>query len=102
MKTNLVQFTSFYNRHYQSDYGFKSAQWLFKTLETIAAGSSSNITVEKFEHEKWKQFSIIVKFHGSDSNSVIVSAHQDSTAGYFGKYQRAPGADDDGTILFIF
>ncbi|KAF9125411.1 Leucine aminopeptidase 1, partial [Mortierella sp. 14UC] len=62
-----------------------------------------------FQH-KWDQFSIIVRFEGTDdtlsNQPVIVGAHQDSVNGWNPLWGRSPGADDDGsgtvTILEVF
>ncbi|RKP19125.1 putative aminopeptidase [Rozella allomycis CSF55] len=100
MENNLKKFTSFFNRHYKSDSGLEASKWLFNEIETmIKVSNATHISAHKFHHDKWKQFSIIVKFDGvkTDQETVILSAHLDSTAGFFGAYNRAPGADDDGS-----
>jgi len=67
------------------------------TDENASPSLRPYITIEEFEHS-WGQNSIIARINGSsqtDDRIVILGAHQDSTNFLF--FQRAPGADDDGS-----
>ncbi|THV03282.1 Zn-dependent exopeptidase [Dendrothele bispora CBS 962.96] len=101
-RENLEKFTSFRTRHYRSDTGKQSQQWLLSKISEITATYASEsiknrIQFHEFSHP-WGQNSIIVKIQGSsttDNGIVIISAHQDSTNLW--PFLPAPGADDDGS-----
>ncbi|KAG0264632.1 Leucine aminopeptidase 1 [Linnemannia exigua] len=111
MEVALTEFTSFHNRYYRSKTGLQSAQWLYKQISDLIEESTtdSDVSIRKFQH-KWDQFSIIVRFEGTDetlsNQPVIVGAHQDSVNGWNPLWGRSPGADDDGsgtvTTLEVF
>ncbi|KAF9981943.1 Leucine aminopeptidase 1 [Mortierella antarctica] len=112
MKVALTKFTSFRTRYYKSEHGVASAKWLHKQISDLIENSNgvSDISLRKFKHENWDQFSIIARFEGRDDSlanaPVIVGAHQDSINAWFPSLARSPGADDDGsgtvTILEVF
>ncbi|KAG0255046.1 Leucine aminopeptidase 1 [Mortierella polycephala] len=112
MEVALTTFTSFHTRYYKSSSGFESAQWLYKQASDLIEESDadSDVSIRKFKHEKWNQFSIIVRFEGKNATltnqPVIVGAHQDSVNMWLPQWGRSPGADDDGsgtvTILEVF
>ncbi|KAG0209053.1 Leucine aminopeptidase 1 [Mortierella sp. GBA30] len=112
MEVALTKFTSFQTRYYKSKSGVQSAEWLYNQVKDLIDRSpqNSNISLRKFKHDKWDQFSIIARFEGSDSSMsnspVVVGAHQDSINGRSPASGRSPGADDDGsgtvTILEVF
>ncbi|KAF9571419.1 Leucine aminopeptidase 1 [Mortierella alpina] len=112
MKVALTKFTSFKTRYYKSEQGVESAKWLHKQISDLIESSNgvSDISLRKFKHEYWDQFSIIARFEGRDDSlanaPVIVGAHQDSINAWFPSTARSPGADDDGsgtvTILEVF
>jgi len=101
-REHLEKFTSFFTRHYRSESGRESQQWLLSkvkeiTDENAAPSLRPHITVEEFKHS-WGQNSIVARINGSssaDNRIVIVGAHQDSTSLF--PWGRAPGADDDGS-----
>ncbi|KAK3834112.1 MAG: hypothetical protein J3R72DRAFT_452662 [Linnemannia gamsii] len=111
MEVALKEFTSFHNRYYMSKTGLQSAQWLYKQISDLIeeSDSDSDVSIRKFQH-KWDQFSIIVRFEGTDetlsNQPAIVGAHQDSVNGWDPLWGRSPGADDDGsgtvTTLEVF
>ena len=97
MKANLDTLTAFHNRFFQSSTGVQAAQWVFDTLTGIAAGKPG-ITVTKFIHTSWVQFSVIVKIPGTKSGPVtILGCHLDSINQKDRMNGRAPGADDVGS-----
>jgi leucyl aminopeptidase len=104
MRTNLLTLEAFHNRHYQSQTGVESANWIYNNLLSIAS-TNPLISVSKFNNT-WVQHSVIAKFQGSNPSLpiIVIGAHQDSIAG--GVNGRAPGADDNGsgsvTILEVF
>lgn len=100
MYDNLAKFTSFFTRYYKSDYGYESAQWLSSKIHNITEVLPENVvTIEHYDHKKWKQFSIIVKIHGvtTPENIIVMGSHQDSMNLIFPSLMAAPGADDDGS-----
>ncbi|KAF9097874.1 Leucine aminopeptidase 1 [Mortierella sp. AD031] len=111
MEVALTEFTSFNNRYYRSKTGHQSAQWLYKQISDLIEESDadSDVSIRKFKHN-WDQFSIIVRFEGTDdtlsNQPAIVGAHQDSVNGWNPLWGRSPGADDDGsgtvTTLEVF
>jgi leucyl aminopeptidase len=102
MRERLEKFSSFFNRYYKSEYGKESSEWLLSQAEYVKAASQclDHLEINRFEHSGWPQISVIAKFHGKDDAKkkevVVLSAHLDSTAGFYGMYNRAPGADDNG------
>ncbi|GAA5975472.1 hypothetical protein JCM11641_004277 [Rhodosporidiobolus odoratus] len=102
MRKFLTSFTGFRTRHYRSDTGKQSQQFLFGQIKQIAKKNKDlKLKISEFEHP-WGQNSIIVRFepqsHSNESTSdsiVILSAHQDSTN--LLPFLAAPGADDDGS-----
>ncbi|KAK6198748.1 uncharacterized protein RJT21DRAFT_122369 [Scheffersomyces amazonensis] len=94
---NLSKFTSFRSRYYKSKYGAESSSWLFDKLSEVIEPVSKTVTINKFKHAYWDQFSIIVVFPGKVSDKVVVGAHQDSINLLSPSWLPAPGADDDGS-----
>jgi leucyl aminopeptidase len=116
LKKRLTRFTQFFNRYYTSKTGKESAQWLYERIvRTVEHQAMKNrrastvnttlpeITVNYFDHS-WGQPSIVAHIPGSSEDPVerekivVLGAHLDDTGGFFGKYLRAPGADDDGKL----
>ncbi|KAF8076201.1 peptidase [Lyophyllum atratum] len=101
-RENLQKFSSFRTRHYRSDTGKQSQQWLLSRIEEITRESASKslqglITLSEFPHS-WGQNTIVARINGSSSSDdgiVIIGAHQDSTNMW--PFLPAPGADDDGS-----
>ncbi|KAF5388210.1 hypothetical protein D9615_000223 [Tricholomella constricta] len=102
-KENLEKFSSFRTRHYRSDTGKQSQQWLLSRIREVITNESASKSLRKlishseFLHS-WGQNSIIVRINGSsttDDGVIIVGAHQDSTNMW--PFLPAPGADDDGS-----
>ncbi|KAJ7638664.1 peptidase [Roridomyces roridus] len=97
---NLRKFSGFTTRHYRSETGRQSQQWLKNRIAEITSqwGSKSLqdlISISEFPHS-WGQNSIIVRINGTSSDDVVViGAHQDSTNLW--PFLPAPGADDDGS-----
>ncbi|KAF8639864.1 hypothetical protein AX17_001119 [Amanita inopinata Kibby_2008] len=102
MQDNLQFFSSFRTRHYRSDTGRQSQQWLLSRIHEISSENASDelrdaITIKEFPHS-WGQNTIIVRISGSstdDDSVIIIGAHQDSTNIW--PFLPAPGADDDGS-----
>ncbi|KAF5369908.1 hypothetical protein D9758_001231 [Tetrapyrgos nigripes] len=99
-KKNLEKFTSFRTRHYRSDTGKQSQQWLLSKISEITAeyagqAMKDRVLIHEYNHP-WGQNSIvqIARIQGSsttDDGVVIISAHQDSTNLW--PFLPAPGAD---------
>ncbi|CAR28035.1 hypothetical protein ZYGR_0N05230 [Zygosaccharomyces rouxii] len=100
MYNDLAHFTSFYTRYYKSESGYQSALWLADRIYNVTYGLPSElVSVEKFEHDGWDQFSIIVSIRGRETpeDIVILGSHQDSMNLILPSLLSAPGADDDGS-----
>lgn len=100
MHGKLAKLCSFLTRYYKSHEGYESAQWLSSTLHNISAELPDDIVIiEHFDHEKWKQFSIIVKIKGTETpdNIIIIGSHHDSMNLIFPSIMAGPGADDNGS-----
>ncbi|KAI0355833.1 peptidase [Trametes cingulata] len=102
LKVELDRFTRFYTRYYCSLFGKEAQKWLLKRINEITQTFApeplrSVISVQEFTHP-WPQSSIIVRINGTSSTDdgvVILGAHLDSTS--TSPFDRAPGADDDGS-----
>ncbi|KAI9144488.1 hypothetical protein BKA69DRAFT_1055331 [Paraphysoderma sedebokerense] len=91
----------FPTRYYSSESGTKSAQWIFDYATSLANNktTAATVTVEKFIHKDWPQFSIVARIEGKGANKdelVVLGAHQDSIV-QSGGSRNAPGCDDDGS-----
>lgn len=97
VKAHLAKFSSFYTRYYKSETGLESANWLHQTIEDIVKVlPKDTVSIRKFKHNGWDQYSIAVSIKGQVDEKVVVGAHQDSINLLFPNLLRAPGADDDG------
>ncbi|KAF1830823.1 Zn-dependent exopeptidase [Decorospora gaudefroyi] len=108
MRPNLETFTNFHNRHYESETGRQSSEWLLRQARSyVPLGSLA--TVSLFHHASQKS-SIIATIPGKSPKTIVLGAHCDSinTSGDADEWwnARAPGADDNGsdsiTILEVF
>ncbi|KAF5139431.1 putative leucine aminopeptidase [Metarhizium anisopliae] len=84
----------FHTRYYQSGTGLQAANWLFNQAKQLAAPNPA-ITVQRFNHTRFQQPSIIARLPGNSSSLVVVGAHLDSIGS--SPTGRSPGADDDGS-----
>lgn len=97
VKAHLAKFSSFYTRYYKSETGLESANWLHETIQEIVKVLPEDaVSIRKFKHNGWEQYSIAVSIKGKVEDKVVVGAHQDSINLLFPNLLRAPGADDDG------
>lgn len=100
MYNDLAHFTSFYTRYYKSESGYQSALWLADKIYNLTQHLPSElVSIEKFKHDGWDQFSIIVSVKGEETpeNIVVLGSHQDSMNLILPSLLPAPGADDDGS-----
>jgi leucyl aminopeptidase len=105
--------TYYWNRFYTSNYGVKSAEWIFNQYEQIIRANELDgiqRSVQFFNHT-WPQPSVIARIEGTGSNNnelVIIGAHEDSVnwQAQNQDISRAPGAVDDGsgtvTVMEVF
>ncbi len=99
IRETIVKLTEFNTRHYKSDTGVKSSEFIRDTWANLAR-RRNDVTVELYKHPRWPQASIIMTIPGSErpDEVVIVGGHADSIAGMFGGgNSRAPGADDNAS-----
>ena len=109
MHTFIEHFTSFYNRFYKSNYGVQASNWIFEQLEFLKAQAMDEIpnlevddliSIEKFEHSNFPQYSILFKIKAKpnkNNKAVIIGSHIDSINLLFPYLLRAPGVDDNAT-----
>ena len=100
MHDNLAKFTSFYTRYYKSETGFESAEWLSSKISELTSKlPEEKYEIEHIDHKDWKQYSIIVRFTGSETpeNIIVMGSHQDSINLLLPSILPAPGADDNGS-----
>ncbi len=99
IRAMIEKLTAFNTRHYKSDTGVKSSEFIRDTWANLAR-RRNDVTVELVKHPKWPQASIVMTITGSErpDEIVIVGGHADSIAGMFGgSGSRAPGADDNAS-----
>jgi leucyl aminopeptidase len=99
--------TKFTTRYYTSEEGKAAAEWIAARFRELSGGRK-DVTVRFFEHP-WTQPSVIARIEGSGPRAdeiLVIGAHEDSIAGFFGSSKEAPGADDDATgvatVLEVF
>lgn len=101
MTARLTTLSAFNDRHYRSDTGVQSSEWVHDQLQQVLNETGAPVTFTRFEHP-WPQFSLIARMEpqaGSVNLTqpfVIVSAHYDGVKSFFGS-QHMPAADDDGS-----
>jgi len=106
MKDYNNQLSSYFTRHYLTETGVAAANWLYSEFAKLSA-QNPNTAVQHFRHNSFPQPSIIARIEGQGPHKeevVILSSHEDSTAG--SQFKRSPGADDDAsgsmTVMEIF
>ncbi len=98
----IEKLTSFHTRHYKSETGVKSSEFIRDTWAALSK-HRSDVTVELVKHKNWPQASIVMTIEGSESPDeiVIIGGHADSiVSGMFGggsPTARSPGADDNAS-----
>lgn len=100
MYQDLSKLTSFYTRYYKSKDGVKSAEWVLGRLAEMTSGLDPKLhEIEQIAHNGWDQFSMIVRFIGTESpdNIVVIGSHHDSINLLLPSMLPAPGADDNGS-----
>lgn len=98
LREMILELTTFYTRHYKSETGVKSSQFIRDKWASFSK-TRNDVKVELYEHKNYPQPSIIMTITGSEKPEeiVIVGGHADSIAGIFGGSGRAPGADDNAS-----
>lgn len=97
IRSTMQKLSSFNNRYYQSTTGVESQAWL-KGYWTELTKNRNDITVELFNHQAWKQPSVIATIKGKTDDVIVIGGHADSIAGWWGRENaRAPGADDNAS-----
>lgn len=102
IRSMIEKLTSFHTRHYKSETGTKSSEFIRDTWAGYAS-HRSDVKVELYKHKNWPQASIIMTIEGSESpdDIVIIGGHADSiVSGMFGggsPTARSPGADDNAS-----
>ncbi|TRM58916.1 hypothetical protein BD626DRAFT_437658 [Schizophyllum amplum] len=98
MQAYLDELTStFNNRYYNSSTGKAASDYVLKVANQFA-NTHDLVSVSKFEHSGFEQYSVIARIEGSTDGPVtIIGAHLDAINSQDPVNGRAPGADDDGT-----
>lgn len=100
MHSDLANLCSFFTRYYKSQSGYESALWLSSKLHNLTNELPAGmVEIKHYDHKRWKQFSIIVRFPGSETadNVIVIGSHHDSINMIFPSLLPTPGADDDGS-----
>ncbi len=98
----IEKLTNFHTRHYKSESGIKSSEFIRDTWAALSA-HRSDVKVELAKHKSWPQASIVMTIEGSETPDeiVIIGGHADSiVSGMFGggsPSSRSPGADDNAS-----
>lgn len=98
VESHLVQFSSFFNRYYNTQHGVHAAEWVHaqieKALRASTAEGASKPSVRYVKHD-WIQPSLIVTIPGiNPDKKVVLCSHIDSinSTGTVDNMGRAPGA----------
>jgi leucyl aminopeptidase len=95
IRSMVITLSGFETRHYESESGVKSSEFIFEAWSKLIA-HRSDAKVELFKHDQWSQPSVILTIQGSENGEeiVILGGHADSIA-MDGNI--APGADDNAS-----
>ena len=97
MANVIKKLSSYKNRYYKSKSGVESSNWIFDKWKELSKGRS-DVEVEKYQHSRWPQPSIILTLKGSSDETIVVGGHADSVAGWWNRERaKAPGADDNAS-----
>lgn len=92
---NLTTLTQFNDRYANSKNGVKAAEWIKTQVEQIARDNHrSDVTAYFVKTGGYTQPSVVVKVGDSSQPGIVVGAHMDTLASFWGSM---PGADDDGS-----
>lgn len=91
--------TSMGSRYHSHAVGVLAGDKLAQVYNDRVPLHRTDVTIETFIHKKTKQKSVIARIAGKEfpSERVIIGSHLDSTAGFFGSGDVAPGADDNAS-----
>lgn len=102
IRSMIDKLTNFHTRHYKSETGVKSSEFIRDTWAALSS-HRSDVKVELVKHKSWPQASIVMTIEGSENPDeiVIIGGHADSiVSGIFGggsATSRSPGADDNAS-----
>ncbi|MDR3491292.1 MAG: M20/M25/M40 family metallo-hydrolase [Gammaproteobacteria bacterium] len=93
---NLTTLSNFHDRYANSNTGVEAANWIKSQIEKLAKDNHrSDVSIQLISTgSSYKQPSVVVKIGNSTEPAIVVGAHMDTLAAYWGNM---PGADDDGT-----
>ncbi|HTM64348.1 MAG TPA: M20/M25/M40 family metallo-hydrolase [Gammaproteobacteria bacterium] len=95
MWDRLKSFSSAKDRYANSDLGVAAANWIKSEIETMAKSAGRNdVTVYTVATSGYRQPSVIAKIGTGNNAGVVIGAHMDTTSS---RFERKPGADDDGS-----
>ncbi len=95
MWDSLKKFSSSKDRYANSDDGVAAANWIKTQIETMAkTAGRSDVNVYFVQTKGYKQPSVVAKLGTGTGAGVVVGAHMDTTSS---RFERKPGADDDGS-----
>jgi leucyl aminopeptidase len=99
IRANLMKFSNFNNRYYQSHTGNQSAEWLLAKAQGYVSDNAS-VFVSVWYHG-YRQSSVGAIIPGKSNKRIVVGAHQDSinvANGVDPMTSRAPGAGSSHPI----
>lgn len=97
MWDSLMTFSSSKDRHADSKEGVAAANWIKTEIETAAkAAGRDDVNVTLVDTDGHKQPSVVVRLGKGNEKlpGVVIGAHLDTTSS---RFERKPGADDDGS-----
>lgn len=97
MWDSLATFSSSKDRHADSKDGVAAANWIKSEIETAAKSAGrDDVSVVLVDTDGHKQPSVVVRLGKGNEKlpGVVIGAHLDTTSS---RFERKPGADDDGS-----
>lgn len=97
MWDSLATFSSSKDRHADSKDGVAAASWIKSEIETAAKSAGrDDVSVVLVDTDGHKQPSVLVRLGKGNEKlpGVVIGAHLDTTSS---RFERKPGADDDGS-----
>lgn len=95
MWDSLKKFSSSRDRYANSADGVAAATWIKEQIEAMAKSAGrSDVTVYFVQTDGYKQPSVVAKLGTGNEAGIVVGAHMDTTSS---RFERKPGADDDGS-----
>jgi len=102
LRGTISALAAFNNRYYESETGVQAAKYVQSRWQEIAA-KIPGASVSLYNHDGWKQPSVILTIPGTENPDeiVVLGGHLDSINGWGDESSRAPGADDNASGIAV-